>query len=326
MFLHKESTLKLRYNEMKIPIIGYDTTFHFMCVKKYFLNEDEQVKAALSEAIDAGYRLIFCDPRVKGNERAVGEALKEKLEEKKVQREELFIVTKVYLSHTTGFVEESIKKSLEALQLDYVDMLLLFCPVDSDTKPYGPDYTEAWRGMQNSYYKKYAKSLGLCNFTSNKIECILKIATVKPSANLMNCNVFMNCKDLRKYLKKHKIVLLTNNLYGSVGIASIDPGRESPDKVHLNQLVPIKELSEKYNKTNCQIAIRYLLEIEAVPLVKSGFDSSIRANIDVFDFNLDKSEMKMLNAIDDGNYDPSLKLYNKYPEDYAYIDLSNLKI
>lgn len=115
-------------------------------------------------------------------------------------------------------------------------MILFFCSVFSETKPYGPDYTEAWRGMKNCYYKKYTRSLGLCNFSSNKIECILKIAAIKPSANLMECNIFRNCKELRKYLKKHKIVLFSNDLY--------------MDRLALRQLIQEENHLTKYISIN----------------------------------------------------------------------------
>lgn len=315
--LTKDTTMKLRYNEMKIPIIGFDTTLDY---------NDKGTKAAVSAAIDAGYKLFYCNPYYYGNERSVGEALKEKIEDKKIKREQIFIVTKVYmdLSHKPGFVEDSLQESLKALGLDYVDMFLLHCSVPkSKTKP---DYTEAWRGMQNSYYKGWTKSIGLSNFYQDKIENLMKIVTIKPSANLLECNILINHKELRKYLKKNKILLMTSKPYGTTGLTTMDPGRESPEKIHINKLSEVKDLATKYNKTYCQIAIRYLIELQTIPLVKSGLETSIQANIDVFDFNFNRTEMKILNEVDKGKYDPNLKLYNTYPEDYAYIDLSNWSI
>lgn len=155
-----------------------------------------EVTNAVKYAIDIGYRHID-GAHVYGNEKEVGAALKAKIDEGIVKREDLFITSKLWNSyHKPESVERAIKQTLANLGLEYLDLYLIHWPMayedgdvlfptnsDGSSKITDTDYVDTWKGMEGIYEKGLAKNIGISNFNSVQIERILKSCKVKPVTN-----------------------------------------------------------------------------------------------------------------------------------------------
>lgn len=135
-----------------------------------------------------------------GNEKEIGEAIREKISDGTVRREDLFIVTKLWNTfHEREQVVLTCRKSLENFGLDYIDLYLIHWPVAlkytgplnfelpfQNAVGYDYDYVDTWKGMEECVGLGLTKSIGLSNFNSKQIERVLATATIKPVMNQVN--------------------------------------------------------------------------------------------------------------------------------------------
>lgn len=132
-----------------------------------------------------------------GNEKEIGEAIREKIKDGTVKREDLFVVSKLWNTfHEREKVVPTCKKSLENFGLDYLDLYLIHWPVAQKLKGelnvsfpfqnaegFDYDYVDTWKGMEDCVRAGLAKSIGLSNFNSKQTERVLEAATIKPAIN-----------------------------------------------------------------------------------------------------------------------------------------------
>ncbi|PIO66493.1 oxidoreductase, aldo/keto reductase family protein [Teladorsagia circumcincta] len=237
-------------NGTKMPQVGLGT----------WQSKPEEVKAAVKTAVEAGYRLIDTATCYE-NENAIGDAIKELIQEGKVTREELFITTKLWLTHLhPDDTETGIRQSLDRLQLDYVDLYLAHFPTcfNHDMTEQNPSVTvqDIWRGLEGVYKKGLTKAVGVSNWNGEQIERVLKTASV-PIHNLqVELYLYWPQHELHEVCKKHNISLTS---YGSLG----SPGRVNFSLPSGAKLVwasapnpfedeNVKNLAKKYTKTPAQ--------------------------------------------------------------------------
>lgn len=158
--------------------------------------QGKELTEAVKTAIRAGYRHIDTASNYK-NEHLVGEAIRECVDDGIVQREDLFVTTKLWNnSHSRQSVPRALRLSLEALQLDYVDMYLIHYPIgykEGDTlSPLDDkgqvittdiDYIETWLGIEDCKRMGLTKSIGVSNFNSEQLSRVLCNCTIIPSMN-----------------------------------------------------------------------------------------------------------------------------------------------
>ncbi|XP_072759053.1 tRNA (guanine(26)-N(2))-dimethyltransferase isoform X1 [Anoplolepis gracilipes] len=281
-------------NGYKMPMLGLGT----------YKSVNKDVVRAVKEAIDFGYRHIDT-AFFYGNEKEIGEAIREKIKDGSVTREDLFITTKLWSNcHKEELVVPACKKSLANLGLDYVDLYLIHWPfafkegddltpqengnlIESDV-----DYLETWRGMEECVNQGLTRSIGISNFNSEQIGRLLKSARIAPVNNQIEVNINVNQEKLIDFCKKHNITVTGYSPLGQPGNSS-GIGNQLDNPVVLN-------IAKKYNKTPAQVALRYVFQLGVVLIPKSVTKSRIKENMEFFDFTLTSDEINAIRNIGTG--------------------------
>ncbi|XP_044762183.1 aldo-keto reductase family 1 member B1-like [Coccinella septempunctata] len=284
-------------NGRQMPQLGLGT----------WLSLEGEAKEAVKYAIDIGYRHIDC-AMLYGNEKEIGEAVREKIADGTVKREDLFITTKLWnMFHEYEQVVPTCKKSLENLGLDYVDLYLIHWPVAqklTEIDPLNPfglgnaviikhDFTETWKGMEECVRLGLTKSIGLSNFNSVQVLRILDVAKIMPVTNQIEVNPHLNQKKLIKFCKDRNIVITAYSPFGSPARTWAKPGQP---EIAFDHPTFVK-IGEKYGKTSSQVILRYLIDIGTVPIPKSTNKERLKLNLHVFDFKLDEDDISAIDAM-----------------------------
>lgn len=166
-----------------------------------YLQSDGETGLATKYAIDSGYR-HFDTAYLYGNEREVGQAIQEKIDEGVVKREDIFIVTKLWNTHhEPDKVEKACRTSCDNLGLGYIDLYLMHYPVAFKERepfefwPLNPngqhdhadvDYVDTWKAMEKLVGLGLVRSIGISNFNSQQVDRLLANCTIKPVTNQVN--------------------------------------------------------------------------------------------------------------------------------------------
>lgn len=251
-------------NGVKMPILGFGV---FQIPD---LNECEKVVA---EAIKVGYRSIDTAQGY-DNEAAVGKAV----QNSGVPREEFFLTTKVWISNA-GYekAKASIDKSLELLQTDYLDLLLIHQPFN--------DYYGTYRAMEEYYQAGKLRAIGVRNFYPDRLVDIAKFTNIPPMVNQVETHVFNQQIEAQEIMEK----------YG-VQIESWGPFAEGKNDFFNNET--LRGIGEKYGKTVAQVALRYLIQRKVVVIPKTVTSARMVENFAVFDFVLADEDMAVIQELD----------------------------
>ncbi len=263
-------------NGKKMPALGYGVF--------QILDQDECERCVL-DAIDVGFRLIDTAQGY-GNERAVGNAIKKG----GVAREELFITTKLWISEY-GYekTKASILGSLERLQLEYLDLLLIHQPFN--------DYYGTYRAMEELYVEGKLKAIGVSNFYPDRLIDLIKFNKIVPMVNQVETHPY------NQQVKAHEIM----KKYG-VQIQAWAPFAEGKNNLFEDET--LKSVGAKYNKTNAQVTLRYLIQRGISVIPKTVNKDRMKQNFDIFDFTLSEEDMSIIATLDKteslffSHYDP----------------------
>jgi 2,5-diketo-D-gluconate reductase A len=236
---------------------------------------NSDVTTPVREAIEAGYRLIDTAQGY-DNEEGVGRAIGTA----DVNRKELFVTTKLRTKNL-GFNEakRGCEQSLRALDLDYLDMLLIHWPAPALDR-----YVETWRAMIELKAEGLVRSIGVSNFLPDYIERIVGETGVKPVVNQIELHPLYQQRDVRDFHAQHEIRL---EAYSPLGTGAV-----------LKNPV-IGEIAEKYGRSAAQVILRWHLKKGHIVIPKSVTPDRIRQNLDVFDFELDAEDMDRIARLDD---------------------------
>lgn len=232
-------------------------------------------KKAVMDALECGYRLIDTAQFYR-NEGSVGEAIAES----GVPREDIFLTTKVWITHY-GYDKtiESIRHSLAQLRTDYADLVLLHQGVGN--------YLWAYRALEDLCHDGVIRAIGISNMEPDRFVDLAKRAHVIPAVNQIENHVFCQQREALGIMRE----------YG------IQPESWAPFAEGKNGLFThpvLTEIGEQYGKTAAQVALRSLVQRDIVVIPKSVHRERIEENIDIWDFELSDSDMNQIDALDTG--------------------------
>lgn len=258
-------------NGIKMPMAGIGT----------FLLTPDEAEASVLNALACGYRLIDT-ANAYVNEKAVGRAMKKS----GVSREEIFLETKLW----PAFYEQSdaVEKTLERLDTDYIDLLLIHQPAGN--------YIAGYKLMEKAYKEGKVKAIGLSNFSQSQIREILDICEVKPVVLQTEVHPYYQEKKLKDYLKKEGIVIQAWYPLGH------------GDKALFEEPL-FQELGKKYGKSSAQIILRWHIQAGNIVIPGSKSPAHIQDNFDLFDFSLTAWEMAQISIMD-----KNVRYYTSTPE------------
>ena len=249
-------------NDLKMPLLGFGT----------FMLSGETCTNAVKNAIRTGYRMIDT-AEAYGNEKEVGEGIKAS----GIDRKELFLVTKVNFK-SYEHAKETVMQSLENLQTDYIDLLLLHWPF--------ANYYAAWRSLEELYADGKLKAIGVSNFEPDQLLDLIAYTNVVPAVNQIETNLYCQRNIERSWMDKKQVAHM----------AYAPLGQGNRNEMYKEQTV--LSLSQKYGKTPAQILLRFLIQKGISVIPRSTQPAHIRENFDLFDFALTTDEMAQLSALD----------------------------
>ena len=269
-------TVKLN-NGIEMPILGYGV----------YQVTPEECERCVSDAISVGYRLIDT-AQAYGNEEGVGNAIRKS----SIPRKDLFITTKVWISNA-GYekAKASIEESLQKLQTDYIDLLLIHQPFN--------DYYGTYRAMEEANKTGKVRAIGVSNFYPDRFVDLAEFCEIKPAVNQMETHVFNQQRKLREVMQEYGTELMA---WG--------PFAEGRNDFFTNGT--LAAIGVKYGKSVAQVALRFLIQRGIIVIPKSTHKERMIENFNVFDFSLTEREMTVIAALDNekslffSHYDPEL--------------------
>lgn len=237
---------------------------------------DEETTAAVTAALEAGYRSIDT-AAIYGNERGVGRAISES----GIDRDELFITTKLW-NADQGYdaALAAYDDSLEKLGLDDVDLYLIHWPVPANDR-----YLDSWRALEHLLEEGRVRSIGVSNFTVQHLERVLEVGTIVPAVNQIELHPAFQQTELRAFHAEHGIA--------TEAWSPLAQGEVLDDPV-------LVRIAEAHGRTTAQVVLRWHLQIGNVVIPKSVTPERIRQNLDVFDFTLSDEDLAAIATIDRG--------------------------
>ena len=259
-------------NGLKMPMEGFGV---------FQARDKEECKRSVLDAIRTGYRLIDTAASYT-NEDAVGEAVREAIAEGICTREELFITSKMWVQDMQNYemAKAAIGASLEKTGLEYLDLYLLHQAMK--------DYFSAWRAMEELYAEGKVRAIGVDNFTQDRLADFLFWNKVKPAVNLLECNTFFQRENERTYLEREGIQM-----------QAWSPLAAGQGKLFENET--LCAIANAHSKSVAQVVLRWLVQRNIVPLVKSANPQRMKENLDIFDFALTDAEIQQIAALDTGH-------------------------
>lgn len=258
-------------NGIKMPMLGIGT----------FLLSPDEAEASVLRALKCGYRLIDT-ANAYVNEKAVGRAMKQS----GIAREDIFLETKLW----PAFYEQTdaVEKTLQRLDTDYIDLLLIHQP--------SGNYVAGYRLMEKAYQEGKVRAIGLSNFTEEQIQEISDICEVKATVLQTELHPYHQDDKLKAFLKES----------GMIAQAWYPLGHG--DRALLEEAL-FAELGNKYGKSPAQIILRWHIQVGHVVIPGSKNPEHIKANFDLFDFELTADELSTIAGLN-----KNCRYYTSTPE------------
>lgn len=250
-------------NNVEMPLLGFGTnTLNGLVGQR-----------CVAEAISLGYGLIDT-AKIYGNEESVGAGIKQS----GVDRETLFVTSKVWVSDA-GY-ENTIKAfhvSLKKLGLEYLDLYLIH-------RPRG-DFKGSWKAMEALYKEGKIRAIGVSNFEAAQLETLMASSDIKPAVNQIETHAFFIQQKQYDYLS-------------GMGVQheAWSPLAEGRNGIFSN--ATLASIGKKYRKNNAQVSLRWHYQRGIVAIPRSSQKAHMIENMNIFDFQLDESDMQTIAKLD----------------------------
>ncbi|KAL3755914.1 hypothetical protein ACJRO7_002891 [Eucalyptus globulus] len=267
-----------------IPVLGFGTYSYPIDLKA--------TELAIHTALKVGYR-HFDTAKVYGSEPAVGRALTVAIDESVVEREDVFLTSKLWGSDHHDPVS-ALKRTLQNLGMEYVDMYLVHWPVKlkpgannavPKEEEFEPelDMEVTWRGMERCLDSGLCRAIGVSNFSSKKIETLLDFASVPPAVNQVEMHPMWKQRKLREVCGENKILV---SAYSPLGA----PGNAWGSTAVVDSPI-IQSIALKHNATPAQVALQWGVSKGASVIPKSFSKGRMEENMGALDLWLDDQDI-----------------------------------
>ncbi|MDG3582361.1 aldo/keto reductase [Galbibacter pacificus] len=284
-------------NEQKLPAIGLGT----------WKSAPGEVGKAVIEALKAGYRHIDCAATY-GNEAEVGEALKTAFAQGIVERQDIWVTSKLWNNaHESDKVIPALEKTLTDLQLNYLDLYLIHWPVafkadvNFATKanefltPDEAPIIDTWKKMEEAYEGGLAKSIGVSNFSIQKLKDLMVDATHQPEVNQVELHPLLQQNELLEFCNNNSIIITGYSPLGS-GDRATSMKKDNEPSLLNNKI--IKEIANDHNCTSAQVLIAWHLSRGTAVIPKSTNPQRIKQNYESYEIELTDSDLEKIAAMD----------------------------
>lgn len=261
------------YNGVKMPGLGFGV----------WQISEEDTAESVKLAIKNGYRNIDTAAAYH-NEKKVGEGIRAAMREYGIGREDLFVSTKLWNDHR-GYDKavEAIEDSLCTLDIGYIDLYMLHWPA---VKKWHSDWREinrdTYRATEEYYGKGLLKSIGVANYLAYHVQALSEDADIKPMVNQIEYHPGFGQTESADYCQKNGIVV---EAWSPLGTGDVLKNRT------------LAAIGEKYGKSSAQICIRWLIQKNIVPIVKTTHEARMIQNADVFDFSISDDDMQIIDTL-----------------------------